>query len=162
MRQIKKFSKRSITSVVVLYIATAGIYGVYLTILQEFTVYKLTGKLRDALIAIVLSISTVLFIVQIIYGISYFSLHDSRTDISRTIGSIFLFAAVTITLVYFVGTLASIRIAGTVRELQMQMNYEPKVSKLCSEKKAAFWTLASFLSSIYLQYHMNQIKDKNK
>jgi hypothetical protein len=146
--QNQKFKKKNLLLVIILYLGTSGLYGIYWAIKNGYLASNLEGK--KCLQCRLLVMLIVMLIVIIISSITYIATHDASHTAMNIMNFLFVIALVFTFFIYLVAAMVSANIARVISSYQ--------ISDLkCSPVKAFVLTYVGFASALYLQYNINRI-----
>lgn len=144
---MNEFKKRNLGLVILLYTVTGGVYGIYWTARNAYSVNVREAGLPAAGLASALLGVFAVFITLVILAMASVINYEPSGSPPPNFKLFFFAAAVAVILVYILAAAISTRIARAIRL------HPPRH---CSPSIAVFLTVIGFTSVIYLQYHVNQ------
>ena len=142
-----EFKKRNLGLVILLYLATGGLYGFYWIAKSGYAMNSADVRPRSAVLTSIMLGIFVVFAFTVGYAIRSVV---TTSQHALQFEQIFAFAAFNVVLLYLLAAILSARIATRIRARSSRRD------GVCSPVTAVVLTIVGFMSAIYLQYHINK------
>lgn len=141
------FERRRVAFVVIMYIFTGGLYGIYLIANHGFAASQIDPHRGLRMLSRMLTVTVIVFCLTATVGLALVSSYEDPEPAAKTAKLLFLGAFGAAISTYVLAAMISSRVARVIRDSR---------STACSPSAASFLAFVGFSGSIYLQYKINR------